>query len=78
MDHKTKRYKVLLYQRPDHPNDPDEFDWDDSKLYGFLGTRFESQRIAADAIAEADRMGTAERTIEYPLGNTARVVISPK
>jgi hypothetical protein len=74
MDYKPKRYKVLLYQT----THPDEFDWNEKELYGFLGTRFDSQAAAAGAIAEADEKGTARRTIEYALGNTARIVISSK
>ena len=46
------------------------------ELNGFLGTRFGNQATAADAIAEADEKGTATRTLEYALGNTARIVIS--
>jgi hypothetical protein len=68
VNYEMNRYKVLLYQRPD----PDEFHWSEMELYGFLGTRLGS----VDAIAEADEKGVAERTITYPLGNTARVVIS--
>jgi hypothetical protein len=72
MEHELKRYKVLLYQR----GTPDEFNWSEMELNGFLGTRFGNQATAADAIAEADEKGTATRTIEYALGNTARIVIS--
>jgi hypothetical protein len=54
----------------------DEFDWSEIELYGFLGTRLDSQSAATDAIAEADEKGTVTRTIEYALGNTARIVIS--
>ena len=72
MEHELKRYKVLLYQR----GTPDEFNWSETELSGFLGTRFGSEAAAAEAIAEADEKGTASRTIEYALSNTARIVIS--
>ena len=72
MERELKRYKVLLYQR----GTPDEFNWSETELSGFLGTRLDSQSAAADAIAEADEKGTATRTIEYALGNTAPIVIS--
>jgi hypothetical protein len=72
MEHELKRYKVLLYQR----GTPDEFNWSEAELYGFLGNRFGSEAAVADAIAEVDEKGTATRTIVYALGNTARIVIS--
>ena len=72
MERELKRYKVLLYQK----GTPDEFNWSEMELYGFLGTRLGSQTLAAEAIAEADEKDTATRTIEYALGNTARIVIS--
>jgi hypothetical protein len=71
VEHEPKRYKVLVYQR----GTPDEFNWSEMELYGFLGTRLDSQAITAAAIAEADEKGTATRTIEYALRNTARIVI---
>jgi len=71
MEHEPKRYKVLLYRR----GTPDEFNWSEMQVYGFLGTRLDCQAIATAAIAEADEKGTATRMIEYPLGNTARIVI---
>ena len=61
---------------PERPGPSDEFDWSEIELYGFLGTRLDSQSAATDAIAEADEKGTVTRTIEYALGNTARIVIS--
>jgi hypothetical protein len=72
VEYKPKRYKILMYQR----GTPDEFNWSETELSGFLGTRLDSQSAAAEAIAEADEKGTASRTIEYALGNTARIVIS--
>jgi hypothetical protein len=72
VEDELKRYKVLLYER----GTPDEFNWSEMEQNGFLGTRFGSQAAVADAIAEADEKGTATRTIEYALGNTARIVIS--
>jgi hypothetical protein len=72
VEDELKRYKVLLYER----GTPDEFNWSEMELSGFLGTRLDSQAAAADAIAEADEKGTATRTIEYALGNSARIVIS--
>jgi hypothetical protein len=72
VEYKPKRYEILLYER----GTPDEFNWSEMELSGFLGTRLDSQPAAADAIAEADEKGTATRTIEYALGNTARIVIS--
>jgi hypothetical protein len=72
VEDEPKRYKVLLYQR----GTPDEFNWSEMELYGFLGTRLDSQSAATDAIAEADEKGTVTRTIECALGNTARIVIS--
>ena len=68
------RYKVLLYQH----TEPDEFNWSEMELYGFLGTRLGGQADAAEAIEEANAKGTATRMLEYALGNTVRIVISPK
>jgi hypothetical protein len=72
MDHKLKRYKVLLYQRPE----PDEFDWNEMETYGFLGTHLGTEAAATEVISEADEKGMATRMITYPMGNTARVEIS--
>jgi hypothetical protein len=72
VEYKPKRYKILMYQR----GTPDEFNWSETELSRFLGTRFGSEAAAAEAIAEADEKGTATRTIECALGNTARIVIS--
>ena len=66
------KYRVSLYLR----GTPDEFEWHETELRGFLGTRLASEPAAAEAIAEADEKGSASRTIEYALGHTARVVIS--
>jgi hypothetical protein len=71
VEDELKRYKVLLYER----GTPDEFNWSETELYGFLGTRLGSQAAAAEAIAEVDEKGTVTRTIEYEPGNTARIVI---
>ncbi|MGD1212869.1 MAG: hypothetical protein ABR973_16135 [Candidatus Acidiferrales bacterium] len=56
---------------------PEEFEWNDSELYGFLANRLGSEDAAADAIAEADEKETATRTIECGLGSTSRIVFSP-
>jgi hypothetical protein len=61
-----KKYKILLYQRPE----PDEFNWSEPAAYGFLGTRFRSQAVAAAMLREADEKGKSTGTIVYPLGNT--------
>jgi hypothetical protein len=65
------KYRVSLYLR----DTPDEFEWHETELRGFLGTRLGSGTAAGEAIAEADEKGSASRTIEYALGHTARVVI---
>jgi hypothetical protein len=68
-----KRYRILLYQRPE----PDEFNWNEMEAYGFLGTRFDSQAIAAAMLREADEKGKATNTITYRMGNTALVEVFP-
>jgi hypothetical protein len=65
------KYRLSLYLR----DTPDEFEWHERELRGFLGTRLGSEASAGEAIAEADEKGSAARTIEYALGHTARVVI---
>ena len=65
------KYRVSLYLR----GTPDEFEWRERELRGFLGTRLGTGVAAGEAIAEADEKGSASRTIEYALGHTARVVI---
>jgi hypothetical protein len=64
-------YRVSLYLS----GTPDEFEWHETEVRGFLGTHLGSESAAAEAIAEADEKGSAARTIEYALGLIARVVI---
>jgi hypothetical protein len=65
-----RRYNFLL-----EPNNEAE-EKSEMEVYTFLANRLGSETAADDAMAEADEKGSAIRLIEYPLGNTARVVIS--
>jgi hypothetical protein len=72
VDIEPKRYEVML-----EPSTEFE-EWTENGLYGFLSGRLDGEAAAAEAIAEADEKGIAARAIEYALGNTRRIVISPK
>ena len=55
---------------------PEESDWSEMQLYGYLASHLASQNDASDALVEADQKGTATRTIQYPMENV-RIVFSP-
>ena len=74
MEHAPWKYRVLLYKRAV----PEEFEWSATEVYGFLATHLSSEAAAADTLAEVKKKGTATRTIEYALGNTAKIVVSLK
>lgn len=65
---------MLLYKRAV----PEEFEWSETEVYGLLATHLSSEAAAVQVLTEVNEKGTATRTIEYALGNTATVVISLK
>lgn len=67
-----KRYRMLLYQRAF----PEEFNWDEDAILGFLGTRLSGTGEAQRILQEVDRDGTATRYIEYYPQYEVRVVVS--
>jgi len=65
-------YKVVLCQA----EVTQEFEWPEMHVCGYLGTRLGSEAAASDALAELEEKGTVTRTIQYALGDTARIIVS--